>query len=115
VDLTGQQPMGSNEEFVLIRPTPGEPIPPGWQPPSPPYISSDGTYYAYAGRRLPTYDMIRKALPEGVLREHARATGFVYFPSLPANTSWASLTFAIVRPRSGAHLGTVEVPLVAQP
>jgi hypothetical protein len=115
VDLTAGQPAGANEDFVVVSPVEGEPGMPGWRRPSPPFIDDNGTFYAYSGRRLPTFDMLRRALPERVLGDGERAAGFVYFEPAPGPLSRAVLTFALVSASSDRILGSVEVPLVAQP
>ena len=41
------------------------------------------TYYAYWRVPLPTEDMLRSALPEGVLEPGGSVSGFVFFPDIP--------------------------------
>jgi hypothetical protein len=62
---------------------------------------------------LPTDDMLRFALSEGVLVAGARVSGFLYFPDLPAGTR-GELNFRadFVRGKTGDKLARVDIPLV---
>jgi hypothetical protein len=64
---------------------------------------------------LPTEDMVRSVLPEGVLEPGGRASGFVYFPDVPAR---AKGIFTLHARFSGADggmsLASVQIPLVTK-
>jgi hypothetical protein len=74
---------------------------------------------AWFGRRftvwqrvqLPTGDMIRGALPEGVLEPGGIAEGFVYFEHVSEQAEQITLTMNLVTP-SGKTLGKVEIPFM---
>jgi hypothetical protein len=61
---------------------------------------------------LPTPDMIRLALPEGVLAPRTNAAGFLYFPRVPRKVSSADFTAALVADHTGAPVATLTIPFV---
>jgi len=61
---------------------------------------------------LPTPDMIRLALPEGVLAPRTNAAGFVYVPRIPRNVSSADFAAAFVNDHTGATVATLAIPFV---
>jgi hypothetical protein len=68
------------------------------------------TYYpAFARIPLPTGDMVQKALPEGVLDNGGRITGFLYFGGLDHPQS-VSFTADLVDASTGAHFGRIVIP-----
>jgi hypothetical protein len=72
-----------------------------------------GTYYPHWVRvALPTADMLRRALPEGVLRPGGHANGFVYFENVEG-AARATLTFDLVDAATGASFGAIRIPFVA--
>jgi hypothetical protein len=78
----------------------------------------DATYYSpymtrYRDIRLPTTDMVQRALPEGVLAPGGRAMGFVYFEALHRDAKTLTLAIDIVDASTGAVLGTARIPFVA--
>jgi len=66
--------------------------------------------------QLPTEEMLRAALPEGVIEPGGHASGFLYFPGvLPKNTGTAYSLTASFAPEKGARsLAKVEIPLVTK-
>lgn len=90
---------------------------PGWNVYGGPFPFNSGYYGGYYGFyssfgqvRLPTSDMLQRALPEGVLAPGGRISGFVYFERV----------IDVVRVAFVAHLvevggqafGTVQIPFV---
>jgi hypothetical protein len=79
----------------------------------------DPAYYApyitrYREIRLPTPEMVQRALPEGVLSPGGRAAGFVYFEPLHRDARTLTLSVDIVDARSGTSLGAATIPFVAR-
>jgi hypothetical protein len=74
------------------------------------------TYYQYWARlpaALPSAYMIEQSLPEGVLGEHARVEGWVYFEKLPEGDEQRPvyLNVALVNPDDGERIGRVRLPI----
>jgi hypothetical protein len=70
------------------------------------------TYYPYFRRvRLPTPDMLRAALPEGVLRQGGTVTGFLYFERVPDRIQSVALRERLETPH-GRSFGDVRIPFV---
>ncbi len=88
---------------------PGDPM---WQGP----FDYDWDYYWDYYRewpvQLPTRDMIRSALPEGVLGTPGSVSGFVYFSNLPPGEHQATLTMTLVDADTEVPFGTIRIPLV---
>jgi hypothetical protein len=60
----------------------------------------------------PSYDVLRSALPEGVLPANSRVTGFLYFKKATAPGKRSlDLAWSLVDARSNADLGSLHVPL----
>lgn len=59
---------------------------------------------------LPTEDMVRHALPEGVISQGGKIEGFLYFEPLPRGTQHAVLHVDLVEAESGRPFGDVELP-----
>jgi len=79
----------------------------------------DPTYYSpyyteYARVRLPTADMVQRALPEGVLEAGGRAEGFVYFQPLHKDAKSLTLSVDIVDANTGTNVGTARIPFVVK-
>jgi hypothetical protein len=70
-------------------------------------------YTTYAQVRLPTADMVQRALPEGVLSAGGRAMGFVYFQALHRDARQVTLVVEIVDAATGTPVGTARIPFVA--
>jgi hypothetical protein len=63
--------------------------------------------------QLPTAEMLRKALPEGVLRPDGSMTGFLYFDR-PAHVQSATLTLELVNALDDRRIGAIDIPFVAR-
>jgi hypothetical protein len=61
---------------------------------------------------LPTVDMIRLSLPEGVLDPGAQVDGYLYFERLNEAVREPRFVFDLVDARSGLTFGTIQVPFV---
>jgi hypothetical protein len=59
---------------------------------------------------LPTRDMLRLALPEGVLQPGGTAAGFLYFKT-PSDPGQAAFSLELVQARTGEPLGEVSIPM----
>lgn len=59
---------------------------------------------------LPTEDMLRRALPEGVLRPGGRVQGFVYFPGVGDDIERVSLRADLMNANTGAMVTTLAIP-----
>lgn len=68
------------------------------------------TYYAQWPVALPTEDMVRRAIPEGVLNSGGRVEGFLYFPQVPEGAEQATLSADLIDARTGQQFGTIEIP-----
>jgi hypothetical protein len=78
----------------------------------------DPTYYRpyytrYLEVELPTAEMVRRALPEGVISPGGRAAGFVYFEAFKRSAKTLMLNVDIVDATSGSVLGTTHIPFMA--
>lgn len=78
----------------------------------------DPQYYqpyltVYTDIPLPTQQMVQRALPEGVINPGATAGGFVYFKAFHRGERVFTLRADIVDEASGAVLGTVRIPFLA--
>jgi hypothetical protein len=79
----------------------------------------DASYYspymtAYQRVRLPTADMVQRALPEGVLEAGGRAGGFVYFEALHRDAQTLTLSVDVVDAATNAPVGTARIPFIAR-
>lgn len=76
-------------------------------------------YYPYWGRaqvELPTAEMLRFGLPEGVLDENGVLAGFLYFERIDSQLSPPKVMFQadVVDVVSGEMVATLEVPFVVE-
>jgi len=71
---------------------------------------------AYAGwpGRLPTRDMVERALPEGVLQEGGDISGFVYFPDVARRETDVVFRGDLEDAGSGERFGAARLPLVVR-
>lgn len=69
-----------------------------------------GVYSSYGQVRLPTGDMLQRALPEGVLAPGGRITGFVYFERV-LDVVHVALVAHLVEV-GGRDLGVIEIPFI---
>jgi hypothetical protein len=77
-----------------------------------PYWPFYGHYPAFAYVRLPTNDMIQRALPEGVVEPKGKISGFLYFERVPRKAREVTFTARLVDADSGTELGTITIPFV---
>jgi len=99
----------------------GDPYAPGpsfWDPPywrhpywSAPYPHWSTTRPVWGEVRLPTVDMLRQALPDGVLEPGAMVTGFVYFQPLRGDFERLELRAAFPS-AAGGEVTRLEIPFV---
>jgi hypothetical protein len=68
---------------------------------------------AFRSVALPTSDMVRMALPEGVLDPGGRVAGFVYFEDVDDDIPNVTFTTDLVDPGTRMAFGRVEIPFVA--
>ena len=75
------------------------------------------TYYRVWGVHLPTRDMIRHAIPEGVLENGGRLSGFLYFPKVDRRHQEEGLKFSIdlVDASTQEHIGQITIPFEIRP
>ncbi len=77
----------------------------------------DGYYPHWSQRtrtELPTPEMLRIALPEGVLDEGGTLAGFLYFEPIDPQASAVTFRADVVDIVSGETMGTVAIPFVLQ-
>jgi hypothetical protein len=79
----------------------------------------DPSYYSpyvtdYERVRLPTADMVQRALPEGVIDAGGRAEGFVYFEALHKDARSLTLSVEIVDATTNTSLGTATIPFIVK-
>lgn len=79
----------------------------------------DASYYSpyitrYQSVRLPTVEMVQRALPEGVLEPGGRAMGFVYFEPMDKDARTVSLGVRLIDARTNSSIGTASVPFLAR-
>jgi len=70
------------------------------------------TYLAQWPVNLPTEDMLRRALPEGVVVNGGEVSGFLYFQDVPPGMESVSFQFDLVDADSGQQFGTVRIPFL---
>lgn len=69
-----------------------------------------GVYSSYGQVRLPTGDMLQRALPEGVLAPGGRITGFVYFERVLDVVHVAFVAHLVEV--GGQDFGAIEIPFI---
>jgi hypothetical protein len=70
----------------------------------------DQYYRGWAKVPLPTPEMLRLALPEGVLRPGGRLSGFLYFERVDRRSEVVALQARWINPIDGSTIGTMMVP-----
>jgi hypothetical protein len=60
--------------------------------------------------KLPTQDMLSKALPEGVVQDNGKVSGFVYFQGVGQRESSVTFAMNLVDATSGQALGQLSIP-----
>jgi hypothetical protein len=68
------------------------------------------TYLAQWPVNLPTEDMLRRALPEGVVVNGGEVSGFLYFQDVPPGMESVSFQFDLVDADTGQQFGSVRIP-----
>ncbi|MFZ5441142.1 MAG: hypothetical protein ACOZQL_14125 [Myxococcota bacterium] len=72
------------------------------------------THYAQWPVPLPSDDMIRRALPEGVLDDGGTVSGFVYFPQLGARERTVKLELKLADATTGTEWGVARVQFLVR-
>jgi hypothetical protein len=65
----------------------------------------------YSAVRLPTKAMLQDAISEGVVADHERITGFLYFTKPIGQSQQLAFHAALVDMRTGQRFGEIVVPL----
>ncbi|MBI5545670.1 MAG: hypothetical protein HY901_17420 [Deltaproteobacteria bacterium] len=72
-----------------------------------------GSYYL--AEPLPTRDMLKKALPEGVLEDGGQVSGYVYFQRVQASEgTLVQLSLDLLNAQDKSSVGWIGVPLVVK-
>jgi hypothetical protein len=66
--------------------------------------------YASWPEKLPTQDMLSKALPEGVVQNNGKISGFVYFKAVGSQESTVTFGMNLADATNGQSIGQVSVP-----
>jgi hypothetical protein len=71
------------------------------------------TYFGRWRQPLPTEDMLRSALPAGVIEPGGSVSGFLYFPDVPSG-AWGQFTLMaeLTHERDGQSVASLDVPLL---
>lgn len=77
----------------------------------------DQTYYdtfypALIQYRLPTKEMIRLALPDGVIDVGGYLSGFLYFQNIPTKEREIKFVAKLINAVSGDLMGTISIPFI---
>jgi hypothetical protein len=97
LDVATRSPYPSSElDPLLMEPVAVEP--------------SDDAYYTRSSEQLPTQDMLSQALPEGLVQDGDRVTGFVYFPSVVGREPAVQFDMTLADATDDEAFGRVEVP-----
>ena len=65
----------------------------------------------YSAVRLPTKAMLQDAMSEGVVADHGRVTGFLYFTKPTGQSQQLAFHATLVDMRTGTKFGEIVVPL----
>ncbi|MCC7499893.1 MAG: hypothetical protein IT160_20095 [Bryobacterales bacterium] len=68
--------------------------------------------YAGWGDHLPTADMLRRAIPEGVLEPNGHIRGFLYFQHVPASARAPELDQSLVDAVTHHQFAAIEIPFL---
>ncbi|MDT0631680.1 hypothetical protein RQM47_02885 [Rubrivirga sp. S365] len=71
-------------------------------------------YTAYREIALPTEEMVREALPEGVIDPGGRVSGFLYFERVPPSAPRVRFRADLVDARTGETFGEISIPFVVE-
>lgn len=69
-----------------------------------------GTYYGDWQQNLPSEDMLRWAIPEGVLNSNGRLSGYLYFQKVPRDAQSLEFTANLVDAKTHKTVGTIRIP-----
>jgi hypothetical protein len=84
------------------------PWPYGWAPDQGYY----NMYYPYMQQvHLPTQSMLRKGIPEGVIKPGGYVDGFLYFKKVDPSLNEVSFVAKLQDAKTGRQFGTISVPL----
>jgi hypothetical protein len=67
-------------------------------------------YYEASSERLPTQDMLSQALPEGMVQDGGKVTGFIYFPSVTDREAAVEFDMMLLDASDGEAFGRVAIP-----
>lgn len=70
------------------------------------------SYYGWWRTPLPSEDMLRQAIPEGVIESTGSLAGFLYFQEVSETTPRVNFAFELVDAKTGETFGTLRVPFV---
>jgi hypothetical protein len=108
-------PSFTAHRFLLLRPYgPFYPAYPLWDGPfdwDPVFYDQ---FYSTWEPPLPTPDMLKQALPEGVLQPGGRVAGFLYFRRLRQEGGRVIFAQDVIVAETGERLATPRIPLVLQ-
>lgn len=68
--------------------------------------------YQYWSRELPTADMLRKAIPEGVLNPGGEVSGYLYFQLVPSDANMLDLQSKLFDATTHDPLATLDLPFI---
>jgi hypothetical protein len=87
---------------------------PAWSPWGGPWAFDHAYYTGYVTwqQPLPTEDMLRKALPEGVLATAGEVSGFIYFQKLPENTRNVEFRARMIDAETEQAVASLSVPFI---
>jgi hypothetical protein len=77
-----------------------------------PYWAYSDAYYSAV--RLPTKAMLQDAISEGVVADHGRTTGFLYFTKPREQSQQLAFHATLVDMRTGQEFGEIVVPLAVK-
>ena len=69
-----------------------------------------GTYYGYWQQSLPTADMLRKAIPEGVVNSGGSVDGYLYFQKVPKDARELQFDASLMDAQTHRSIATIHVP-----
>lgn len=87
-------------------------------------VYADPRYYAYyypywqrTNVELPTAEMLRRVLPEGILDPNGELEGFLYFEYVGSESSGTEINFHadLIDAESGQMFATLHIPFIANP
>lgn len=61
---------------------------------------------------LPTEEMLRQVLPEGVIEPGGSLSGFLYFEPVPDDVEWVEFRFDLANANDGDRFGVIEIPFL---